>query len=288
MKVIRNIFLLIWTIFCIIGVVKNYSNYDILDVIVILIIVSLPYLIVFLFSKKKRNKSVPTPPTVAPTNKPETADNVYIETVNGTIFRADREQIQNEEIPYLMQIDYEKALNYTNTSKNPKFHRTPKEEELSYQFFIRNAAEADRLSDKFMDLYRSAYHTDDLSERIRLLHESIVAFEKAKKYCYSKGKGGTIYFQDMWEYMHNSQNECYSYLDNINNSLNEALYERDTIIPGIIDAVKEYDGILQKDIYAKLPNINKTDIQRIIRKLESENVLIRKKKSNSYELHLIK
>ena len=46
------------------------------------------------------------------------------------------------------------------------------------------------------------------------------------------------------------------------------------------------NGILQKNIYAELPDFQRSDIQRMLRKLESENVITRIKKSGSYELHL--
>lgn len=102
-----------------------------------------------------------------------------------------------------------------------------------------------------------------------------------------EGKGGTIYFQDMWEFMHNSNSSCYSYLDNLTKSLNETLLERDIIIPGILKAITEKDGILQKDIYKELPDISKSDIQRVLKKLEANEKISRLKKSNSYELHII-
>ena len=44
----------------------------------------------------------------------------------------------------------------------------------------------------------------------------------------------------------------------------------------------------EKNIYDKLPSISRSDIQREIRKLENEHILTRTKKSNSYELHIIR
>lgn len=284
MKVIRNIFLAIWTLIFIIGIANNCSNYGIGDWIVIIIVALAPYFIFWSISHKAKQA---TNNVITNNPKDNVVNNTYIET-KSTIKRVDNNAISDEEIPYLMQIGFEKALSAEKTSKNPKFHRTEKEEELSFQFFTKYAHIADSLSDDFTSLYREAYKINDLSERIYLLEEAIAAFEKAKKYCYSKGKGGTIYFQDTWEHMHNSQNEDYSYLDIINNGLTEAIFERDTIIPSVIDTISTNDGILQKDLYKELPSIKKSDIQRIIRKLENENILQRIKKSNSYELHLTK
>ena len=215
------------------------------------------------------------------------ASNQYIQDGN-TIVHTDGSPIADEEIPYLMQLGYEEALRAEKESDNPEFHRTEREEELSFNFMMKHESELCPLVDQFEYLYHAAYKTDDLSQRIELLERSLAAFEKAKKFAHSKGKGGTIYFQDMYEYMHNSQNSRYSYADIIQDSLNSAIQERDVIIPGILQIVNDNDDILQKNIYEKLPSISKSDIQREIRKLENEHVLTRTEKSNSYELHIVK
>ena len=54
---------------------------------------------------------------------------------------------------------------------------------------------------------------DELIDKIKACDAVINSFEKCKKFCYGKGKGGTIYFQDMWEYCHNSKNQQFSYID---------------------------------------------------------------------------
>ena len=182
---------------------------------------------------------------------------------------------------------YEAARKEEQMSSNPKFHRTEREDDLSFSFEMKYKNEVSKMENKFDSLYRDAYVVNDLSERIELLRQSASAFEDAKKFCYSKGKGGTIYFQDMWECLHNSRNDCFSYLDKINEGLNQSLLERDTIIPSIFCAINESDGILQKDIYKELPDVSKSDIQRVIRALESEGKIKRTKKSNSYMLEIV-
>ncbi len=209
----------------------------------------------------------------------------YIETGN-TIQRVDEKPITDEEIPYLIQLGYEKAILAEKSSSNPKFHRTECEENLSFKFIEKYGHQVDNLTEKFESAYENAYKTKDLDERILLLNESLKAFEKAKKFCYSKGKGGTIYFQDMWEHLHNSQNECFSYLSNIEDSLEECIFQRDIAIPGIINIITQSPGILQKNIYKLLPDIDKPTIQYIIKHLENENKLSKTKKGNSYELHI--
>ena len=211
----------------------------------------------------------------------------YIEDGN-TFVHTDRSPITDEEIPDLIQLGYENALLAEKTSNNPKFHRTECEEDLSYNFEAKYGNQVCALTDKFEVLYRNAIQTDELNQKIDLLQNAIDSFEKAKKFCYAKGKGGTIYFQDMYECLHNSSNSCFSYADLIQNNLDAAIQERDVIIPGILQIVNDNDCILQKNIYTKLPSVSKTDIQRILRKLEAENKIIRIKKSSSYELHIVK
>ena len=211
----------------------------------------------------------------------------YIEDGN-TIIHADGSQIADEEIPYLIQSSYEQTLRDKKESSNPKFCRTEHEDELSFNFEMKHGNELIELIDQFEDCYHDAFKTDDLSQRIDLLNRALIAFKKAKRFAYSKGKGGTIFFQDMYECMHNSRNSCFSYADLIQESLDSALQERDIIIPGILQVISENDGILQKNIYPKLPLIPKSDIQRVIRTLEAKHRIIRIKKSNSYELHIAK
>lgn len=209
----------------------------------------------------------------------------YIETEN-TTQRVEEIPITDEEIPYLIQLGYEKAVLTEKNSSNPKFHRTEREENLSFNFIEKYGSQIDNLTEKFESAYEKAYKTKDLDERILLLNESLKAFEKAKKFCYSKGNGGTIYFQDMWEHLHNSQNECFSYLNNIEDFLRACIFQRDVVIPKIMDIVVHTPGILQKNIYKLLPDVDKSTIQYTIKYLENKNKIFRIKKGNSYELHI--
>lgn len=210
----------------------------------------------------------------------------YVES-NGSIARADGGEITDADIPYLMQYGLEKKIHDEAHSNNPKYHRTDREDELSFNFMMKYEASLAPLVDQFENLRRAAFNTNDLSCRIELLARSLLAFEKARKFAYSKGKGGTIYFQDMCECLDNSSNHCYSYADLIQSELSSAMQERDVVIPGILRVINQNDGILQKNIYAELPSISKSNIQRIIRNLESEGKLTRVKKSGSYELHVV-
>lgn len=205
---------------------------------------------------------------------------------NNTIFRSDGKEISDQEIPYLIQLGYEHALQAESNSSNPKFHRTAREDDLLYNFESKYYNEISKRTKKFKDLYRDSYAEKNLSKKILLLEEALIEFDECKKYFYSKGKGGQIYFQDTYEYLDSSQNPCFSYRDMITDSLEELYFERDELIPDIKNALLQHDGILQKNIYQELPQFEKSDIQRMLRKLESENIVTRIKKSGSYELHL--
>lgn len=238
------------------------------------------------FRTEQRQSSNSQRNTKEPEVEVPSASDVYIEDNDYGIRHADNSQITDEELPYLIRLGYEHALEYENSSSNPKFHRTAQEEELSFRFSIRYESEIHTLENNFETLYRDAAREQNIDEKILKLNEAIDAFEKAKRFCYSKGKGGTIYFQDMWEYLHNSRNSCFSYVDNINNSLNEAVIERDVIIPGILNAIYEKEFILQKDLYKMFPTIERRHLQYVVQRLEHDNCITKTKHGNSYELRI--
>ena len=180
--------------------------------------------------------------------------------------------------------DLEAAKEKERTSPNPKFHRTLREDNLSFNFEEKWGARVEELENAFEDMYSKALKTKDWSESIKLLKEALLFFERAKKFCYSKGKGGQIYFQDMWEHLHNSNTDCFSYEDEIHRHLDyyERLFEVETQIYTIITA--QSGQLLQKDIYSYLPTFGKGDIQKALRHLESNGKIIRKKHGSTYLL----
>lgn len=246
-----------------------------------------------LYSTFKKTVSTKSPSAYAipsstkPENDSPTSPAQYIESNNSIVCRADGKPISDKEIPYLIQVGLEQALKDEKESPNPKFHRTTHEEDLSFNFEMKYSHEIDNLTEKFEALYRESFETNNLEEKTTLLTEAILAFEKAKEFCYSKGKGGTIYFQDRWEYLHNSRTPCFSYLKKIHDALEETVYLKDEVIPAIIELVTKNDLILQKDIYKILPDIDKSTIQRTIKHLEANKIISRIKKGNSYELHIL-
>lgn len=256
------------------------------DVLAFVVVCTAPLVISFFIKRKRKKKQEITQPSIPASSTEQPVDS-YIKAGNVT-YRTDGKPISDAEVPFLIQAGLENALRREQESSNPKFHRTFHEQDLSFEFSMKHGEEADKRTEKFDALYKAALQEKNLAKRIEILNNAVIAFEKAKNFCYSKGKGGTIYFQDTWEYMHNSERPCYSYLDKIQEELKEAIQERDVFIPSIIDTISSNNGLLQKNIYDLLPEIPKTVIQRIIRNLEIENKLERIKKSGSYELHIIK
>lgn len=72
----------------------------------------------------------------------------YIEDGNAFV-HTDRSPITDEEIPDLIQLGYENALLSEKTSNNPKFHRTERDEDLSYNFEAKYGNQVCALTDKF-------------------------------------------------------------------------------------------------------------------------------------------
>jgi len=240
--------------------------------------------------ERKRNQPKPAPtvepaqqiPVVVPPTehvKPQ-----YIETKN-SIKRVDGKPFSDEEVSFLIQHSYEKAMEREAVLKkvNPKFSRTEREEDLAYNFEEKHGAFIQRETSKFTELYRDADYEDDLEKKLEILHRCKDTFLTVRDLFYSKGKGAIIYFQDWYEYMHNSRSDCFSYLDMIDDAIKETKWRKDVVIPDILDAIRRNDGILQKDIYSRLPHIEKSEIQAF---LKTSDGVLRVKKGSTYELHL--
>lgn len=140
---------------------------------------------------------------------------------NNMLYRADGQEISDEEIPNLIQLGWQYELEKQQKNTNPKFHRTAREEELSFQFSYNHESEIQKWESSFEEPYRKSFDAVTIEEKLVLLEEAAENFEKAKKRFFAKGKGATIYFEDTWLYMHNSKNECFSYGDMIQNSIDK-------------------------------------------------------------------
>ncbi len=119
----------------------------------------------------------------------------YIETENG-IRRADGKPFQDEDLPYLMQRGSEKAL---TKEKEKKQGFTEHELKLAENFEINHFDGFSEMEFKLFDLEVDVKNEKDLSKKMELLELTMTIYEKLKKFCRSKGKGGTIYFIIEWE-----------------------------------------------------------------------------------------
>lgn len=100
-------------------------------------------------------------------------------------------------------------------SSNPKFHRTFEERELSFEFSQKYSKKIKTMENK---IYLSKDNTIKYNENskisiikaILICNRCIYNYNKLKKFCYKNN--GQLYFQDMWEYCHNSSCECFEYI----------------------------------------------------------------------------
>lgn len=296
MKIIKFILLALWYLWALYGIIKNYSNYGIVDWIVVLVIMFLPNIIMGIIAYRANRKNDYDTSTLAvdkftTTETTEGSDNIssapstqYIESDN-TIYRTDGKHISDEDIPYLIQVGYEAALQAEKKSSNPKKHRTEREEELCIQFMLGHEKDIQKHTASFEETNRLAYSEKDLNKKIELLQNVIDLYEKEKNWFY-RTKGGRIFFQDHYEHMHNSSSEDFSYIDSVKDYLEFNTHKRDFVIPEIIHLITSQGGIMQNNIYKYLPDESKSDIQKIIRELESDNVISRTKRGNTYFLTL--
>lgn len=119
-----------------------------------------------------------------------------------------------------MEQGYKNSKNCYEKLSNQKFNRTLDEQEQSFKFLQKYKKVISKIESK---IYLSKNNTlksnsnNKLSIIIAILqcNKSIFYYSKLKKFCYQNG--GQIYFQDMWEYCHNSQNDCFEYITEIQN-----------------------------------------------------------------------
>lgn len=205
----------------------------------------------------------------------------YVSTKNVT-YRTDGAVISNSEIPYLMESELQSAKDYAVASENPKFKRTNRERELMTQFFVRYGAISQKKTDAFENLDRQAYRTEDLDEKIEYLQAALQKYQEAKDWHYNKSKGAALWFQDVWECMHNSKNSCFAWDESVREYLDDLIYERDVVMPYILKAAS--DGILQKDLYHFFPEESRKIVQACVKRLEKTGIILKNKKGNTYHI----
>lgn len=186
---------------------------------------------------------------------------------------------------------------YISKSSNPKWHRTSEEKTASFDFQCRNRRIISSYENKIYNDGKPYDKERSVTARINACKKSIDAFYEFQKFCY-QSYGGTIYFQDLWEYCHNSKNECFSFVEPLEEQLNylleneEDLRYRDrklkTLRSELIRYILENPDTLQKSIYSFFRPILKHDIQHALRDMERENIISRVKTRGSYIINIIK
>ncbi|MBQ6163954.1 MAG: hypothetical protein IJK23_05720 [Clostridia bacterium] len=207
----------------------------------------------------------------------------YIKNQNGTITKADGNVITDEEIPYLIQM--QDTAESRNNNSNPVFHRSSREEDLAFDFSERYSGEIAKYISYFEKPFDDSRHAESDQEEIDLLNTALTNFQTSRKWFYSKGKGGQIYFDDLFIHLQNSQNNDYSYEDIIRERI---VYIEKAVRcrKDIIDIIASNDNVLQKDIYRFFAPDEKSLVLSLIRDLERETAIIRTKKGSTYLLSL--
>ncbi|WP_431030078.1 hypothetical protein [Lysinibacillus sp. LZ02] len=209
-----------------------------------------------------------------------------------------------------VKIDLQNAIENKKKSTNPKFHRTSTDENLSFNFSDKHSEKLNLLENEMhhnTELIFSIYQIDLRIEQCQL---AIEAYEKLKKFCTSKGKGGKIYFEDTWEHLHNSKNPDFRFIEKVELEYlyltenyeeaeqklkNEAIKKQNKELVNqfklnadsdLIDIIRNNPGIMQSEIYNYFNDIYKTSIRNVLKKLESTGKIKKIKTGNSFKIYL--
>ena len=209
-----------------------------------------------------------------------------------------------------IKIDLQKTIEYEKNSTNPKFHRTEREKDLSFNFSYKHSDKLQSLENELVENVMSISTTYQIDERIERCKIALESYEKLKKFCFSKGKGGQIYFEDMWEHCHNSKNPDFRYIERVEkeyNYLTQNYEEAATKLKNkeikaknkilikqfkknaeseILKIIQNNPGILQTEIYDYFDVIYKNTIRNVIKKLESEGKIKKNKSGNTYKIYI--
>ena len=153
-----GIFFLLATLIGILIIITNIT--DIIQVISTAIVSIMFGILSFLLLKNDSSKKKAKNSDAICADKPQERDyskqTEYVQDGN-VIYRADGKKISDEEVPYLMQVGYENALAEEKNSSNPKFHRSFKEDELSYSFANKYYNEIAKRIEKFETPYHNSF-----------------------------------------------------------------------------------------------------------------------------------
>lgn len=163
-------------------------------------------------SKKEKTKNLEVDPDYY-SKKSELKEAKVTDKINKIKTRTETSYKNNNSLETNTKKSQEKE---TDKSYNPKFHRTESEKELDFNFFFKYKNEIEKYENLIYAFMESNFIEDTV--------KSILAFDDFKKFCFSKGKGGKLYFEDSWLNCHNSNNARFSYRDRIVENLDN-IYE---------------------------------------------------------------
>lgn len=260
------------------GIVTTCKNVTPSNIAAVLFCTVVAYLLL-----RKRKKSIQEPATeeIIPVEIAEPVD-AYIET-DGVVYRTDDQPISQREVPYLMEAGLRDVL--TEQHLNPKFSRSDNDTELRSNFFMRYGSTSQHKTDQFEQLSQQAASEKNIDRKIEILMMALLKYKEVQLWHYEHSRGAALWFQDMYEHMHNSHNPCFSWFDIEKENLLELLWERDNARPIIMSMAE--NGFLQKDIYAQFAPERKSALQRLLRNMEAERLISRTKKNGTYLVQLI-
>lgn len=201
------------------------------------------------------------------------------------------EEYLNQVLPNGKTIREEKQKNWGEVLSSPNL-RTDEEENLISDFYTKFEQTLTLAEEKLYQLANDIGQGKTLDERILKVRKVISHYEHFKSFCYSKGLGGQMYFQDMWEHCHNSKNSDFDYIDQFKELLENwtavklGQDEMASIRKQILTLIKENPGILQKEIYSHFNPDSKTSIRGEMMQLEANGNIKRIKHGNTYELYI--
>ena len=224
------------------------------------------------------------------TTKPKTYVKKTTETKNGVTVT--EELCMSERAVNAMRIHNE----YVAKSSNPKWHRSEQEGHLSSEFYLKHLNTLEACDAQIYNDGKPFDKNLSVLACISECNKSLNAFNNLKQFCY-QSQGGAIWFQDRWEYCHNSKEECFSWSDKLKERMKylddnkELLLDKELKLPtlsyDLLDYLKAHNEIIQKDIYADFNPLLKYAIQQQLRDFEKTKIIKRTKYKNTYKIEVI-
>lgn len=117
---------------------------------------------------------------------------------------------------------YINCIKAQQDSFNPKFHRTLKEKDLSFDFLQKYKLIINKMEEiiynydeEVVKIKKSKKYASNFSKKEikEICIKEIKAYNQLRDFCYTKGAGGKLYFQDMWEYCHYNWDDCFEFIE---------------------------------------------------------------------------